>query len=213
MQDFKNPFYVAKRVGKNENFFLLIKFRSMIINASNTGVDSTASDDNRITGVGKIIRKFKIDEIPQLLNVLIGHMSLVGPRPNVIRETNLYSQEEKKILSIRPGITDISSIIFSDEGEILKGSKDPDIDYNQLIRPWKSRLALFYINNSSVVLDIKILLWTLLSIPNREKVLKIISNFLDNKKCDKKLVEVCERKTRLEPYPPPGFNTIIDTRG
>ncbi len=213
MQDFKNPFYVAKRVGKNEKIFLMIKFRSMIINASNTGVDSTASDDNRITGVGKIIRKFKIDEIPQLLNVLIGHMSIVGPRPNVIRETNLYSQEEKKILSIRPGITDISSIVFSDEGKILKGSPDPDIDYNQLIRPWKSRLALFYINNFSLVLDIKILIWTLLSMLNREKVLKIMSNFLDNKKCEKKLVEVCERKTRLERYPPPGFNKIIDTRG
>jgi len=213
LQDFKNPFYVAERVGRDEKKFLMIKFRSMIVNASKTGVDSTASDDVRITSIGKIIRKFKIDEIPQLINVLIGDMSLVGPRPNVIRETNLYSQEEKKILSIRPGITDISSIVFSDEGEILKGSPDPDIDYNQLIRPWKSRLALFYISNFSLILDVKILIWTLLSILDREKVLKIMSNFLDNKKCEKKLVEVCERKERLERYPPPGFTKIIDTRG
>ena len=92
VQDFKNPFYVAERVGRDEKIFLMIKFRSMIVNASKTGVDSTAIDDVRITRVGQIIRKFKIDEIPQLINVLIGDMSLVGPRPNVIRETNLYSK-------------------------------------------------------------------------------------------------------------------------
>ena len=212
VQDFKNPFYVAERVGRDEKIFLMIKFRTMIVNASKTGVDSTAIDDVRITRVGQIIRKFKIDEIPQLINVLIGDMSLVGPRPNVIRETNLYSKEEKKILSIRPGITDISSIVFSDEGEVLKGSEDPDILYNQVIRPWKSRLALFYITYSNLVLDIRIILWTLISILQRDKVLKIISNFLNNRKCDSKLVEVCKRDKKLTPYPPPGFNEIIKTR-
>lgn len=212
VQDFKNPFYVAERVGRDEKIFLMIKFRSMIVNASKTGVDSTASDDVRITRVGQIIRKFKIDEIPQLINVLIGDMSLVGPRPNVIRETNLYSKEEKQILSIRPGITDIASIVFSDEGEILKGSKDPDILYNQLIRPWKSRLALFYITYSNLVLDIRIILWTIISILQRDKVLKIMSNFLNNRECNSELVEVCKRDKKLTPYPPPGFNEIIKTR-
>ena len=91
----------------------MIKFRSMIVNASSSGVDSTAEDDNRITNIGKVVRKFKIDEIPQLFNVFIGQMSFVGPRPNVLNETNLYSKVENKILTVRPGITDFSSIVFS----------------------------------------------------------------------------------------------------
>ena len=122
LQDFKSPFYVADRVGKYGKLFKMIKFRSMIVNASSSGVDSTAEDDNRITNIGKIVRKFKIDEIPQLFNVFMGKMSFVGPRPNVLNETNLYSEIENKILTVRPGITDFSSIVFSDEGEILKGS-------------------------------------------------------------------------------------------
>ena len=145
LQDFKSPFYVAHRVGKFGKLFKMIKFRSMIFNASSSGVDSTADDDKRITNIGKVVRKFKIDEIPQLFNVFMGQMSFVGPRPNVLNETNLYSEVENKILTVRPGITDFSSIVFSDEGDILKGSKNPDLRYNQIIRPWKSRLGLFYI--------------------------------------------------------------------
>ena len=123
----------------------MVKIRSMIINADKTGVDSTSSDDMRITSVGKVIRKLKLDELSQLWNVLIGDMSLVGPRPNVKSETDLYTKIEKNLLNVKPGITDFSSIVFSDEGDILSGSDDPDLLYNQLIRPWKSRLSLFYI--------------------------------------------------------------------
>ena len=112
VQDFHNPFYVAPRVGINGKTFKMIKIRSMIIGADSTGVDSTKSDDQRITLIGKFIRKFKIDEVSQLLNVLFGSMSLVGPRPNVKRETDLYTDLEKKLLSIKPGITDIASIVF-----------------------------------------------------------------------------------------------------
>ena len=97
--------------------------------------------------VGKLIRKLKLDELTQILNVINGSMSFVGPRPNTPYDVKLYSQEEKKLLSIRPGITDISSIVFSDEGDILEKYDNPDLAYNQLIRPWKSRLGLFYINN------------------------------------------------------------------
>ena len=148
LQDFNSPFYIADRVGKYGKLFKMIKFRSMIVNASSSGVESTAEDDNRITNIGKVVRKFKIDEIPQLFNVFMGQMSFVGPRPNVLNETNLYSKVENKILTVRPGITDFSSIVFSDEGDILKGSKNPDLRYNQIIRPWKSRLGIFYISNS-----------------------------------------------------------------
>ena len=135
----------------------------MIVNAESSGVDSTSSNDSRITKLGSYLRKFKLDEIPQLINVLFGQMSLVGPRPNVKRETDMYTNEEKLILNIRPGITDFS-IVFSDEGEILKGSKDPDLDYNKLIRPWKSRLAIFYIKNSTILIDIKIIYITVYSL-------------------------------------------------
>ena len=136
----------------------MVKFRSMIIDASASGVDSTASDDKRITTIGRIVRKFKIDEIPQLFNVMIGDMSFVGPRPNVESETRMYSKVEQRILSVKPGITDFSSIVFSDEGDILKGSDDPDLKYNQIIRPWKSRLALLYIDNRTLMIDIKIII-------------------------------------------------------
>lgn len=212
LQDFHNPFYVAPRVGKNGKIFKMIKLRSMKINADKSGVDSTSSNDSRITTVGKFIRKFKLDEISQLINVFIGDMSLVGPRPNVKRETDLYTLEEKNLLSVKPGITDFSSIVFSDEGEILKGSDNPDLKYNQIIRPWKSRLAILYIENQSLLIDIKLIIWTILSIINKRLVLKNITNFLINIDCDQRLINTCKRDKELEPFPPPGFNNIINAR-
>ena len=140
VQDWRSPFYIAQRVGKGEKLFKMVKLRSMILNADKSGVDSTSSTDSRITGVGRFIRRYKLDELSQIWTVLIGEMSLVGPRPNLKRETDLYTTEEKKLLLVKPGITDFSSIVFSDEGEILKDQPDPDIAYNQLIRPWKSKL-------------------------------------------------------------------------
>ena len=114
-QDRSNPFYIANRVGKNGRLFKMIKFRTMIFNADKTGIDSTAINDNRITKLGHFIRRYKIDEIPGLINILKGEMSFVGPRPNVKRETDLYTNEEKILLNMKPGITDFSSIVFSDE--------------------------------------------------------------------------------------------------
>ena len=130
-QDKHSPFYIARRVGKDGVAFKMVKIRSMSVNADKSGVDSTSLDDVRITTVGHKIRKYKLDEFTQLWNVLIGEMSLVGPRPNVKRDTDLYTDIEKKLLSVRPGITDFSSIVFSDEGEILEGMKDPDLSYNR----------------------------------------------------------------------------------
>ena len=151
-QDRHSPFYVAPRVGKDGLMFKMLKLRSMSINADKSGVDSTSVDDVRITPVGHKIRRYKLDEFTQLWNVLIGDMSLVGPRPNVVSDTDLYTDIEKGLLVVRPGITDFSSIVFSDEGEILEGREDPDLSYNQLIRPWKSRLGLIYIKNQSLLL-------------------------------------------------------------
>ena len=145
LQDFRHPLYMPSRVGFRGRNFTMFKMRSMVFNADSTGVDSTSSTDSRITPLGSFIRRFKIDELTQLINVLLGTMSLVGPRPNVQTEVDLYTKVELSLLSVKPGITDISSIVFSDEGDILSEFDDPDLAYNQYIRPYKSSLGLFYI--------------------------------------------------------------------
>ena len=211
-QDKHSPFYIAPRVGKNNQLFNMIKFRSMIVNADKTGVDSTSSDDNRITNLGNFIRKYKIDELPNFFNIILGQMSFVGPRPNVERETNLYTKEESKLLNVRPGITDFSSIIFSDEGDILEGADDPDLKYNQIIRPWKSRLGLFYVKNQSIWLDIKLIILTGVSILSRERALDWINKTLINLGAEDKLISVAARKDILKPYPPPGSNEVVASR-
>ena len=212
LQDFRSPFYVSYRTGKNEKPFKMIKIRSMVINADKSGVDSTSAGDSRITSLGKIIRKYKIDELAQLINVLFGDMSLVGPRPNVKRETDIYTDLEKSILLVQPGITDISSIVFSDEEEILKYSKNPDIDYNQLIRPGKSWLCIYYIQNWSLILDFKILILTFISIFNKKLSLLYLSKVVNNLSAPKFLIEIVERKKKLVPMKPPGSNDIITSR-
>ena len=212
LQDWHNPFYIAQRVGKGEKLFDMVKLRSMIINADKTGVDSTSADDRRITGIGKFIRKYKLDELSQLWNVLIGEMSLVGPRPNVKRETDLYTNEEKLLLTVKPGITDFSSIIFSDEGEILRNQEDPDIAYNQLIRPWKSRLGLFYIKSRSFLIDIKLIVITILSIFSHDMALRKISTLLERKGADNELIRIALRSNQLVPKPPPGTDRIVTNR-
>lgn len=211
-QDFRNPFYVANRVGRGSKVFSMIKLRSMRVGASSSGVDSTATDDDRITSVGRIVRKFKVDELPQLLNVLCGHMSLVGPRPNVEREVNIYTDKEMNLLSLRPGITDIASIVFSDEGEILKGKRDPDLAYNQIIRPWKSKLGLFYIEKQSFVLDLSLIYLTFLSAIDRARALKGLHRIVMNLGAEKELGELVLRRNVLVPSAPPGSNNVINKR-
>ena len=212
MQDWHSPFYIAERVGQGDKPFKMVKLRSMIINAHKSGVDSTSSNDKRITGVGRIIRRYKLDELSQLWNVLIGDMSLVGPRPNVKRETDLYTTEEKKLLTVKPGITDFSSIVFSDEGEILKDQPDPDIAYNQLIRPWKSRLGIFYVENRNLSVDIKLVFLTVVSILSRDKALLKVSHLLQKLNADDDLVRIALRKVTLAPTPPPGATRIVTNR-
>ena len=199
LSDFSNPLYLGKRVGKNHKSFFLIKFRSMIINADKSGVESTSNNDLRITKVGSFIRKYKMDELPQIFNVLKGDMSFVGPRPQTEIGYSLYTDKEKKLLKMRPGITDFSSIVFSDEGHILKDSYDSDLDYNQLIRPWKSKLGLFYIKNSSVYLDIQLIFLTIIAIISKEKSLRIINKILTRLKADEDLIKVSMRKHTLVP--------------
>lgn len=212
IQDWHSPFYIAPRVGKGENLFKMLKLRSMIVNADKSGVDSTSSNDKRITGVGKFIRKYKLDELSQLWNVLIGDMSLVGPRPNVKRETDLYTIEEKKLLTVRPGITDFSSIVFSDEGDILKDQNDPDIAYNQLIRPGKSMLGIFYIEKRTFIIDIKLIYLTVIAIISKEKALNSLVVILKKLGATDFLIKIASRKSPLVPMPPPGAKSIVTNR-
>lgn len=198
LNDFSNPFYISERVGYNFKNFKLFKLRSMSIGADKTGVTSTSSSDNRITKIGHYIRKFKLDEIMQLYNVFLGDMSIVGPRPQIPSEVKLYHANEKKLLTIKPGITDFSSIVFSDEGDILKFSKDPNKDYNILIRPWKSKLGIFYIENRNFIVDIKLIFFTVLSIIDRKTALNLTSNLLKELGADEKLVEIAKRNIDLK---------------
>lgn len=212
LQDYQNPFYFAPRVGRGEKMFTMIKLRSMIVNADKTGVDSTANNDNRITRVGAMVRKFKLDELTQLINVVKGDMSLVGPRPNVKRETDLYTFEEKRLLTVRPGITDLSSIVFSDEGDILEGTVDPDLDYNQLIRPFKGYLGLFHIDHQSLFLDLRVMLLTGQAILNKRSALSGVVSILQQLNAPEKLITVAKRETPLVPSPPPGATMVVTDR-
>ena len=201
LEDFGYPIYCASRVGSNNKDFKMYKIRTMIMNADKIGVNSTSNLDNRITKSGYYIRKLKIDELAQFFNVLIGNMSIVGPRPNTRNwGVDLYSIEEMKLLSVKPGITDLSSIVFSDEGSILQGSEHPDKDYNTLIRPWKSKLGLFYIENRSALLDLKIIFCTILVVLSRKLALRYASNLIATYGGPQDLVDVAKRKKPIKEY-------------
>ena len=205
LQDFSSPIYLSRRAGQNGKEFKMFKLRSMVANAENSGVLSTSSNDKRITPLGHFVRRFKFDEILQLINVIKGDMSLVGPRPNVIDEVKLYTSIEKGLLSVRPGITDLASIVFSDEGEILRESIDPDRDYMRLIRPGKSELGIFYVENKNIFLDFQIVILTLLNLFSRKSALHRISRILISHNAPQSLSTLALRNSSLEPRDPPGF--------
>ena len=212
LQDYHAPFYIAPRVGKDGRIFRMVKLRSMVIKADQSKVDTTSANDPRITKTGHFIRTYKMDELTQLWNVLKGDMSIVGPRPNVQRATDFYTPLERELLSVHPGITDIASIVFADEGEILKDSQDPDLDYEQLIRPWKSRLGLLYVQHSSLWLDIKLIFLTVVAVISREKALHGVQQLLDQLNADEMVKRVAQREEPLRPFPPPGANDIVTSR-
>lgn len=158
----KGPvFYRGTRIGKIGKPFRIFKFRTMVVNAEKIGGPSTADDDARITKTGKYLRKYKLDELPQIINVLKGEMSFVGPRPQVPADVALYTREERAILNVRPGMTDWASIKFHNEGEILRGSPDPDQAYVEKIRPGKIKLELEYVRTHPFWVDLKILMKTM----------------------------------------------------
>jgi lipopolysaccharide/colanic/teichoic acid biosynthesis glycosyltransferase len=164
MEDGGPIFYRGLRIGLHGQLFRIFKFRTMVVDAERMGGASTADDDPRITRIGKKLRKHKLDELPQLINVFWGDMSLVGPRPEVPHYVNMYTEEEKAILTVRPGITDWASLWNPDEGAILAGSPDPERTYMEEIRPEKIRLQLKYVRERSFWMDIKIIFLTLKTI-------------------------------------------------
>ena len=154
-------FYKQIRVGKNNKDFKLYKFRSMRVNSDKQGLLTVGSKDSRITKAGYFIRKYKIDELPQLFNVLKGDMSFVGPRPEVRRYVDLYSKEQMKVLSVRPGITDPASIKYRNENDILSSQSNPEEYYIQHIMPDKLKINIDYINTKTFIKDIKIIFQTI----------------------------------------------------
>jgi len=158
-------FYRGTRIGKGGKPFRMFKFRTMVVNADKIGGPSTPIDDPRLTKIGKFLKRFQLDELPQLINVLKGDMSLVGPRPEVPLYVDMMTEEEKDvILSVRPGMTDLASLWNFHEGEILKGSKDPEKTYQEKIRPKKLELQKKYVQTRSFWLDLKIILKTVIKI-------------------------------------------------
>jgi len=158
-------FYKGIRIGKDGKPFKIFKFRTMVKDAEKLGGPSTAADDPRITRIGRFLRKYKIDELPQLINVLKGEMSLVGPRPEVKMYVDMMTPKEREIiLSVRPGMTDLASLWDFHEEEILKGAKDPEKVYLEKIRPKKIALQIEYVKNRSFLLDLKIILKTILKL-------------------------------------------------
>jgi lipopolysaccharide/colanic/teichoic acid biosynthesis glycosyltransferase len=154
-------FYRGTRVGIGGRPFQMLKFRTMRMDAERVGGTSTPVDDQRITPIGSLLRRYKLDELPQFLNVVRGEMSLVGPRPQVQWAVDRYTEEERVLLTVRPGITDPASLRFANEGEILRGYPDPDTAYLELIHPEKMRLSMDYVKNRSLLGDLKILIATL----------------------------------------------------
>jgi lipopolysaccharide/colanic/teichoic acid biosynthesis glycosyltransferase/RimJ/RimL family protein N-acetyltransferase len=163
-------FYRGRRAGRGGKPFGIFKFRSMVVNADRLGGPSTADDDRRVTRSGRFIRRFKLDELTQLINVLRGEMSLVGPRPEIVDKVALYSPEEKQVLRLRPGITDWASIWNADEGGLLAGTADPDAVYERVIRPTKIQLQLHYCRTRTFLTDLKILFYTIWKVLRRSWV-------------------------------------------
>lgn len=153
-------FYIQKRVGYKGKDFNLIKFRTMKPGAENQGLLTVGGRDPRITGVGYFLRKYKLDELPQLINVLIGDMSLVGPRPEVRKYVDLYTNEQRAVLNLKPGITDYASIEYFNENDLIAQSNDPEETYIKEIMPAKIKLNLKYMNEVGVLTDLRLIFKT-----------------------------------------------------
>jgi len=212
LSDGASPLYVSERIGLNGQPFRFLKIRTMIPRAAASGVDTTVASDPRITSAGRWIRALKLDELPQFVHVLSGRMSMVGPRPNVPREVALYTAEERGLLTVRPGITDVASIVFADLAGALQDAADPNVAYNQLVRPWKSRLGLHYVHCASLGADLRIFFFTVTVLFARRWTLQRVAVLLHNTGATEDLCRFVLREEPLRPLPPPGASEIVTSR-
>ncbi|MPM18881.1 Undecaprenyl phosphate N,N'-diacetylbacillosamine 1-phosphate transferase [bioreactor metagenome] len=167
MESRGGAFYRQVRVGRNEKPFRLLKFRTMFTGSDAKGLLTVGSADNRVTGFGKFLRRSKMDELPQMINILAGQMSFVGPRPEVPKYVAMYSDEQKKVLSVRPGLTDYASLEYINESDLLAQQSDPEKYYIETVMPAKLSLNLKYIKEMSCATDLKIIFRTLFKIGRR----------------------------------------------
>ncbi len=211
-QDGKWPLYSPPRIGKGGVPFRMHKLRTMVADADRSHVDTTAKGDPRITPLGHRLRRYKIDELPQLWNIVRGEMSFVGPRPQIEREVALYTEVERGLLCARPGITDFSSIVFADLADIVASHADANIAYNQLVRPWKSRLGLFYIERASLWVDAALVALTVVAAISPAHARGGVARLLEMLHAPRELVEVSRRNAPLLPTPPPGSDAVVQSR-
>jgi lipopolysaccharide/colanic/teichoic acid biosynthesis glycosyltransferase len=205
LEDGHAPLFRGTRVGRGGRDFRMVKLRTMVADGELLGGTSTAATDARLTSTGSALRRWKIDELPQFWNVLVGDMSVVGPRPNIrAGGVECYTAEERKLLGVRPGITDLASIVFADEGEILSGAADPDRLYDSVIRPWKNRLGLLYVEHCSLALDCELIAATALALVSRRLALRRVNAILERWRAEPRLRQICLREQPLPPGVPPG---------
>lgn len=209
LDDRRAPLFVQDRVGLGGRPFRLFKLRSMIARSTRTTVDTTRRDDPRVTPVGRFIRKWKIDELPQAWNVLRGDMSLVGPRPQILPEAARYTEQEQRLFTVKPGITDLASIVFFDLEDIAASQPDPNVAYHQLVRPWKSRLGLFYVEHATLRLDAVIFSMTFVAFLSRPTALRVLASELAQMSAEADLIRIIRRDAELAPLPPPGRAEIV----
>ena len=157
-------FYRQTRVGKGNKDFQLLKFRSMVQQADQNGLLTVGEHDSRVTRAGYFLRKYKLDELPQLINVFVGDMSLVGPRPEVRKYVDMYTPEQMHVLDIRPGITDVASIKYRNENDLLAAADDPEQYYIDVVMPDKLRINLEYVKDNSLLHDFRLVLETFVAI-------------------------------------------------
>ncbi len=210
--DRNSPLFVSDRVGRGGRNFRFVKIRTMVPDASKNSVDTTIAGDPRVLPIGRFIRALKLDELPQFWHVVAGDMSLVGPRPNVPREVSIYTDVERDLLRVRPGITDYSSIVFADLADVLAGSPDANIAYNQLVRPWKSRLGLHYVSSMHPVTDLKLIVYTATAMVWRQWTLARIAADLERSGASRALSQFARRQEPLQPTPPPGSDSVVTSR-
>lgn len=208
LEDRHNPFYVAERIGAGGKPFKFLKLRSISVKSGVRPDEIITARDPRVTRLGHWIRASKVDELPQFWHVLRGQMSLVGPRANVQAIVDAFTEEEMRIISVKPGVTDLASIVFLNLGKVLEESDNPKQDYNRLVRPWKSRLALLYVDHQSPALAIRILWLTVLAFINHQRALEGVARISLRFKADPKLARIVRREEQLAPCAPPGAEIV-----